>query len=146
MKGWNLDFFHAIGLLNSDDTIEENNRFLNRIGGSRVGQIGSANGAGLCEYAASQMGGLTIGIPIATGLIDAHSGALGSLRMTIEAQTANFHYKNESERSENIGQNFILRPEQQLALIAGTSACTMYLTKRHSTCINGIWGKIYRII
>lgn len=82
--------------------------------GDRVVDIGSARGAGLTARAATDLG-LRPGTAVGAALIDAHSGGVGSLG----AGGAD--------------------PSREMALIAGTSACTMTVT-REANFVPGVWG------
>ncbi|QYK41736.1 MAG: FGGY-family carbohydrate kinase [Paracoccaceae bacterium] len=82
--------------------------------GERVADIGSARGSGLTEAAARDLG-LRPGTAVGAALIDAHSGGVGS----IGAGGAD--------------------PSREMALIAGTSACTMTVT-REASFVPGVWG------
>jgi D-ribulokinase len=79
--------------------------------GDRVVDIGSARGAGLTAQAAADLG-LRPGTAVGAALIDAHSGGVGSLGAD---------------------------PSREMALIAGTSACTMTVT-RAANFVPGVWG------
>jgi D-ribulokinase len=81
--------------------------------GDRVVDIGSARGAGLTDAAAHDLG-LAPGTAVGAALIDAHAGGVGSL---------------------GAGGD----PSHEMALIAGTSACTMTVT-RDPSFVPGVWG------
>lgn len=82
----------------------------------KVRPIGARIGAGLSQETARDLG-LPEGLPVGVGLIDAHAGALG----TISAHN------------------------RQMALILGTSLCTMSLSKR-AHFVPGVWGKYQTLI
>lgn len=109
---WDRNFFEAIGLaeLAEDDFA--------RIG-SNVVDIATPLGAGLSEAAASELG-LRPGIPVGASLIDAHAGGVGTLgAKSPEGSAAD--------------------PSRELALIMGTSLCSMAVT-REPVFVDGIWG------
>ena len=89
---------------------------------ARIGQHivapGEPVGNGLTEAAAADMG-LRPGTPVGAALIDAHAGGIGT-----------------------VGADPDAGPEQTMAYVFGTSACTMASsTKPHK--VPGIWGPYY---
>jgi D-ribulokinase len=106
---WDESYFRAVGLGVLADE-----------GFARIGQTivepGTPRGKGLTPEAAAQLG-LRAGTPVATGVIDAHAGGIG----TVGAQ----------------GQ-----PESCLAYVFGTSSCTM-TTTRDPVFVPGVWGPYY---
>ncbi|WP_369311521.1 FGGY-family carbohydrate kinase [Providencia rettgeri] len=108
-KRWDADYFHQIGL---SELADENF--------ARIGQLivepGTPCGSGLTEEAATQMG-LLAGTPVASGMIDAHAGGIGTVGVNGDA-TANMAY------------------------VFGTSSCTMTTTKE-PVFIPGVWGPYY---
>jgi len=109
-KGWHLDFFEAVGI---GDLFE---RSALPPASADVGdRIGT-----LSQDAADALG-LTTDCVVATGMIDAHAGALGVLG------------------------NFLGDPRdlhRHLGLIAGTSSCVMALSAEPRP-IHGVWGPYY---
>ncbi len=106
---WDPSYFRGIGLgVLADEGFA-------RIG-QRVVDAGTALGAGLTDGAASELG-LRAGTPVATGLIDAHAGGIG----TVGVQG---------------------RPEATLAYVFGTSSCTM-TTTREPVFVPGVWGPYF---
>jgi D-ribulokinase len=85
--------------------------------GPEIGDVGAALGAGLTAEAAADLG-LAPGTAVGGSLIDAHAGGLGSLGWA--------------------GSDV----STQLALIAGTSSCTMSVT-REPTYVDGVWGPYF---
>ena len=85
----------------------------------------------LCEEAAGQLGikitepGI-FNIAVASGLIDAHAGGLGSISTKLKMN----HEQNEVKMTE------------KLSLIAGTSACLMSVTES-PVFIENIWGPYF---
>ncbi|MEM5313549.1 FGGY-family carbohydrate kinase [Paraburkholderia sp. JHI869] len=108
-KRWDESYFRTVGLGVLADE-----------GFARIGQTivepGTPLGSGLTPEAAAQLG-LRAGTPVATGVIDAHAGGIG----TVGAQ----------------GQ-----PEACLAYVFGTSSCTM-TTTRDPVFVPGVWGPYY---
>ncbi|WP_395063112.1 FGGY-family carbohydrate kinase [Paraburkholderia silvatlantica] len=106
---WDESYFRTVGLGVLADE-----------GFARIGQTivepGTPLGSGLTPEAAAQLG-LRAGTAVATGVIDAHAGGIG----TVGAQ----------------GQ-----PEACLAYVFGTSSCTM-TTTRDPVFVPGVWGPYY---
>lgn len=115
-EGWDQDFLRQIGLedLLDDDFIAIGKDF--GAAGSRAGK--------LTPQAAEELG-LRAGIAVATGLIDAYAGALGTLGVS-----------DQQGSSELSGR---------LALIAGTSTCHICLTE-DAVFVPGIWGPYYSVL
>ncbi|MAM12937.1 MAG: ribulokinase [Rhizobiaceae bacterium] len=109
---WDADYFRQIGLAELADE-----------GFARIGQAvvdpGTALGQGLTAEAASAMG-LRPGTAVATGLIDAHAGGIG----TVGA-------------SGGAGD-----PTRAMAYVFGTSSCTM-TTTAEPAFVPGVWGPYY---
>ena len=108
-RRWDESYFQAIGL----GVLTE--EAFARIG-QRVVDPGTPLGSGLTAAAAAELGLLT-GTPVATGVIDAHAGGIG----TVGAQ----------------GQ-----AESCLAYVFGTSSCTM-TTTREPVFVPGVWGPYF---
>ncbi len=106
---WDPDYFRAIGLHDLAD-----NDFA-RIG-QRIVEPGTPCGQGLTEEAATAMG-LPVGTPVATGLIDAHAGGIGTVGVDGGAT-------------------------RSLGYVFGTSSCTMTST-REPVFVPGVWGPYY---
>lgn len=85
--------------------------------GAEVADVGQPLGQGLTEQAAVELG-LKPGTAVGASLIDAHAGSMGSLG----AESCNI--------------------ESELALIAGTSACTMNVTGQ-PIFVPGVWGPYF---
>ncbi|MCX5539492.1 FGGY-family carbohydrate kinase [Paraburkholderia sp. CNPSo 3076] len=106
---WDESYFRTVGLgVLADEGFA-------RIGRTMV-EPGTRLGSGLTPEAAAQLG-LRAGTAVATGVIDAHAGGIG----TVGAQ----------------GQ-----PEACLAYVFGTSSCTM-TTTRDPVFVPGVWGPYY---
>ncbi|MEX3844252.1 FGGY-family carbohydrate kinase [Paraburkholderia sp. BR10882] len=106
---WDESYFRNVGLgVLADEGFA-------RIGRTIV-EPGTPLGSGLTPEAAAQLG-LRAGTAVATGVIDAHAGGIG----TVGAQ----------------GQ-----PEACLAYVFGTSSCTM-TTTRDPVFVPGVWGPYY---
>lgn len=104
---WPEDFFAAIDLAD----------FLPRTGVPEEALAVASRLGDLTPRAAEDLG-LAVGTPVATGLIDAHAGALGALG-------------RDAEKPERL--------ERQVALIAGTSSCLMAFS-RAPIFAPTIWG------
>lgn len=111
---WDRSFFEQVGL---EDLFEPD-----RIG-DVIRPMGTPAGS-LTQDAADQLG-LSPGTVVGVGIIDAHSGGLGSLGMAPEGQI--------------VTQEHI---EQTLALIGGTSSCHMG-TSPEARYVPGVWGPYY---
>lgn len=106
---WDDSYFHAIGLSDlADDGFA-------RIG-QRIAPAGTALGQGLTPDAARTMG-LRPGTAVATGLIDAHAGGIGTVGATGGAGD----------------------PRATMAYVFGTSSCTMTSSDR-AVFVPGVWG------
>ncbi|RFB81244.1 FGGY-family carbohydrate kinase [Methylovirgula sp. 4M-Z18] len=111
-KRWDSAYFDRIGLgsLSAADFA--------RIG-AHIADPSTRLGAGLTEQAAAELG-LRVGTPVATGIIDAHAGAVGTLG----------------------AKNLPGALEDRLAYVFGTSACTLNVTK-DPVFVPGVWGPYY---
>ncbi len=112
---WDADYFQTIGL---DELIADD---FARIGSSVV-DIATPLGSGLTEAAAQELG-LLAGTPVGASLIDAHAGGVGTIGGTAPDGRAS-------------------DPTKQLALIMGTSLCSMALT-REPAFVDGVWSPYY---
>jgi D-ribulokinase len=108
-RRWDEGYFRTIGLGVLADE-----------GFARIGQTvvdpGTPLGSGLTAEAAAQFG-LRIGTPVATGVIDAHAGGIGTVGADGEAESC-------------------------LAYVFGTSSCTMTTTRR-PVFVPGVWGPYF---
>jgi len=108
-RRWDESYFRSVGLgVLADEGFA-------RIGQSVV-DAGTPLGNGLTAEAAAELG-LRSGTPVATGVIDAHAGGIG----TVGADGA---------------------PESCLAYVFGTSSCTM-TTTRTPVFVPGVWGPYF---
>ena len=114
-KRWDADYFRTIGL----EELAEND--FARIG-STIVDIATPLGHGLTAEAAQELG-LAPETPVGASLIDAHAGGVGTVGGTSPA----------GEASD---------PTSELALIMGTSLCSMALT-REPTFVDGVWGPYF---
>ncbi|KQT54537.1 ribulokinase [Aureimonas sp. Leaf454] len=112
---WDRGYFETIGL--GDLAANDFARI-----GSRIVDIATPLGRGLTDEAARDLG-LSPGIPVGASLIDAHAGGVG----TLGSATA----------SGEPGD-----PATELALIMGTSLCSMALT-REPVFVDGVWGPYF---
>ncbi|TVY21430.1 putative sugar kinase [Lachnellula arida] len=128
VKGWQEDFYEAIGL---EDLTKDN--FI------RMGGVNGVNGkyfsAGelvgtLSEKAAHQLG-LPAGIAVGSGVIDAYAGWIGTVGAKVHLGAEQLdagHPKND------ISQAF-----SRLAAVAGTSTCHLAMSKE-PVFVDGVWG------
>ena len=108
-RRWDESYFRAVGLgVLADESFV-------RIGQTVV-DPGTPLGAGLTAGAAAALG-LRIGTPVATGVIDAHAGGIGTVGADGQAESC-------------------------LAYVFGTSSCTMTTTRR-PVFVPGIWGPYF---
>jgi D-ribulokinase len=108
-RRWDESYFRTVGLgVLADEAFA-------RIGQSVV-DPGTPLGSGLTADAAAELG-LRAGTPVATGVIDAHAGGIG----TVGADGA---------------------PEANLGYVFGTSSCTM-TTTRSPVFVPGVWGPYF---
>ncbi|GAA0834227.1 FGGY-family carbohydrate kinase [Marinomonas arenicola] len=113
-KRWDNSYFEAIGLgeLAADQFAKI---------GKKVVAPGTALGQGLTASAAKELG-LNTGIAVAAGLIDAHAGGVGSVGALTKTGTST--------------------PEDCLAYVFGTSACTL-TTSSNAVTVPGVWGPYF---
>ncbi|MGB5560468.1 MAG: FGGY-family carbohydrate kinase, partial [Paracoccaceae bacterium] len=109
---WDESYFRAVGLgVLADEGFS-------RIG-TEVVAPGTPLGQGLSAEASAELG-LRPGIPVGSGLIDAHAGGIG----TVGAMGA------------------AADPSECMAYVFGTSSCTM-TTTREPVFVPGVWGPYY---
>lgn len=113
-SGWDQAFLASIGL---EDLAADN---FNAIGKSL--EV-SGNKVGHLSVQAAQELGLVEGIPVAAALIDAYSGALGTLGLMPEQGPL----------------------DQRMAVIAGTSTCHIAVNKE-PVFVPGVWGPYYSVL
>jgi D-ribulokinase len=108
-RRWDESYFRSVGLGVLADE-----------GFARIGQTvvdpGTPLGSGLTANAAAELG-LETGTPVATGVIDAHAGGIGTVGADGD-------------------------PEANLAYVFGTSSCTM-TTTRSPVFVPGVWGPYF---
>ncbi|MBK4217522.1 FGGY-family carbohydrate kinase [Paracoccus caeni] len=107
---WDPDYFRTIGL---NELADEDFRRI----GQKIVAPGTPLGNGLTETAAAELG-LSPGIPVAAGLIDAHAGGIG----TVGAEGT---------------------PQSNLGYVFGTSSCTMTTTS-DPVFVPGVWGPYFQ--
>ena len=106
---WDESYFRAVGLgVLADEGFA-------RIG-QQVAAPGTPRGRGLTVDAAAELG-LEAGTPVATGVIDAHAGGIGTVGAGGDVQT-------------------------RLAYVFGTSSCTMTTTSQ-PVFVPGVWGPYF---
>ena len=116
-RRWDAEFLRRVDLAALADS------GFARIGAS-AREPGEALGHGLTQEAARAMA-LLPGTPVAAGLIDAHAGALGTMGAGLDGMAAD--------------------RRRRLALILGTSACTMALSD-DPRFIPGVWGPYFSAV
>lgn len=117
-RRWDPSYFEAVGLT---ELAAEN---FTRIGATVV-DIATPLGTGLTRDAAEAFG-LMEGTPVGAPVIDAHSGAIGTLGAgRPDGSTAD--------------------PSAELALIMGTSSCAMAVTPE-AAFVDGVWGPYYNAL
>jgi D-ribulokinase len=102
---WDRDYLNLIGLA---EFAADQSRI-----GTTIVPPGTSLGDGLTPQAATDLG-LSVGTPVAAGLIDAHAGGVGTVGVTG-------------------------RVTENLAYVFGTSSCTMTTTKE-PVFVPGVWG------
>jgi len=108
-RRWDESYFRTVGLgVLADEAFA-------RIG-QNVVDPGTPLGAGLTAAAAAALG-LQVGTPVATGVIDAHAGGIGTVGADGHAESC-------------------------LAYVFGTSSCTMTTTRR-PVFVPGVWGPYF---
>ena len=111
---WDESFFKQIDL---------QDLFVNHRVGEAIRPMGTYAG-NLTDKAADELGLLT-GTAVGIGIIDAHSGGIGSLGMSVPDETFDTQ-----------------RLEQTLALIGGTSSCHMAVAPE-PRFVEGVWGPYF---
>ncbi|KQT64028.1 MULTISPECIES: FGGY-family carbohydrate kinase [unclassified Aureimonas] len=114
-RRWDRDYFETIGL--GELAFDGFARI-----GSRIVDIATPLGNGLTAAAADDLG-LRPGLPVGASLIDAHAGGVGTLGAAGADGSA-------------------ADPASELALIMGTSLCSMALT-REPVFVDGVWGPYF---
>uniref|UniRef100_A0A1I8IL92 FGGY carbohydrate kinase domain-containing protein n=1 Tax=Macrostomum lignano TaxID=282301 RepID=A0A1I8IL92_9PLAT len=110
---WDESFWKTIGL---SVLLEDGHRRI----GSKILEIGDAVGTGLTQRAAAELGGLSPGTVVSTGILDAHAGGLGSILC----------------KAPGLDD---LPIHRRMALIAGTSSCHLALSRKKEL-VPGAWG------
>lgn len=108
---WDDDYFRDIGL---DELADEGFRRI----GTEIAEPGTPLGNGLTADAATDLG-LSPGIAVGAGLIDAHAGGIGTVGSAGDAT-----------------------PTRHMAYVFGTSSCTM-TTTAEPVFVAGVWGPYY---
>lgn len=113
-EGWDKAYFDTAGIadLAADNFRAIGNRFA--APGDRVGSLSEAAAADL---------GLAPGIAVAASLIDAYSGALGTMGV-------------------DLGEGAL---DERLALIAGTSSCHITVSEKPAF-VPGVWGPYFSVL
>lgn len=114
---WDESFFREIDL---------EDLFIDNRVGEAIRPMGTFAG-NLTDKAAGELGLLT-GTAVGIGVIDAHSGGIGSLGMSVPDE--NFNARN---------------IEQTLVLIGGTSSCHMAIAPE-ARFVEGVWGPYFGVM
>ncbi|CAO3681334.1 unnamed protein product [Umbelopsis vinacea] len=130
-KGWNEDYFRAIGLGNM---VEDRFEKLGGIPGE-TGQFhhaGDPVGNGLTKQAAEDLG-LREGTPVGSAVIDAYAGAIATLGASSSRAEA-------QEMTRLPAKESLLRQgANRLAIICGTSSCHIAMAPE-AIFVPGVWG------
>ncbi|KAK4102599.1 Pentulose kinase [Parathielavia hyrcaniae] len=128
VKGWQEDFYRAIGL---GELAEDGFRRVGGVNGEN-GQFLSAGElvGGLCEKAAKEFG-LPPGVPIGSGVIDAYAGWIGTVGAKVKLDPDSL---DDSTAPNDVSQAFT-----RLAAVAGTSTCHLAMS-RDAVFVPGVWG------
>lgn len=128
VKGWQEDFYHAIGL---DDLVKDEFK--------RIGGVDRVNGSylsagelvgGLSEKAAQELG-LPPGIAVGSGVIDAYAGWIGTVGAKVQL--------SRDQMDESVAPNDVSQAFTRLAAVAGTSTCHLAMSK-DPVFVPGVWG------
>ncbi|KAI0025755.1 Nup93/Nic96-domain-containing protein [Xylariomycetidae sp. FL0641] len=128
VKGWQEDFYEAIGL---GDLIKDDFK--------RMGGVNKVNGnylsAGevvghLSEKAGKQLG-LPAGIAVGSGVIDAYAGWIGTVGAKVDTE---YGYADKTHPANDMAQ-----ASTRLAAVAGTSTCHLAMSEK-PVFVNGVWG------
>ncbi|CBX99853.1 similar to FGGY-family carbohydrate kinase [Plenodomus lingam JN3] len=128
VKGWQEDFLKEIGL---EDLCEDNFK--------RMGGVDNVNGryltAGdlvgtLSEKAAQEMG-LSPGIAVGSGVIDAYAGWIGTVGAKVKL--------DDDQLDMDQPKNDVSQAFTRLAAVAGTSTCHLAMS-RDPVFVDGVWG------
>ncbi|KAI8818564.1 FGGY carbohydrate kinase domain-containing protein [Fimicolochytrium jonesii] len=123
--GFNDSFWRAVGM---DDLVDT--KYARCLGSQKVTGVGEALVNGLTEAAAEQMGlADCAGMPVGAAVIDAYAGAIGTLGVTLDGETA-----PEVHSVQN-----------RMAAICGTSSCHIALSAKHNF-VPGVWGPYTNIL
>ncbi|KAJ9141977.1 Ribitol kinase [Pleurostoma richardsiae] len=128
VKGWQEDFYHAIGL---EDLVKDNFKRMGGVNGVNGTYLSAGEYVGpLSEKAAKQLG-LPAGVAVGSGVIDAYAGWVGTVGAKVKL-TAD--YLDDSAAKNDVSQAFT-----RLAAVAGTSTCHLAMSK-DAVFVNGVWG------
>ncbi|KAI9786745.1 MAG: hypothetical protein M1816_007816 [Peltula sp. TS41687] len=128
VKGWQEDFLEEIGL---EDLTRDHFRQMGGVDGVN-GKFLSAGElvGGLSEKAADELG-LSMGIPVGSGAIDAYAGWIGTVgaKVTLSPQ----------ELGPESSQDGMAQAFTRLAAVAGTSTCHLAMSP-NPVFVKGVWG------
>lgn len=148
VKGWQEDFYHAIGL---SDLVEDNFKRMGGVNGvvSDLGMSRPRTGeplanrrqnatflsagelvGGLSEKAAKDLG-LPAGIAVGSGVIDAYAGWIGTVGAKVKLHA--------DQLDDSVASNDVSQVFTRLASVAGTSTCHLAMSKE-PIFVPGVWG------
>ncbi|KAI1428515.1 Nup93/Nic96-domain-containing protein [Xylaria sp. FL1777] len=128
VKGWQEDFYHAIGL---SDLVKDNFKRMGGVDGVNGNYMSAGELVGtLSEHASKQLG-LPAGIAVGSGVIDAYAGWIGTVGAKVDTQ---YGQADESHPANDLAQ-----ASTRLAAVAGTSTCHLALSEK-PVFVNGVWG------
>ncbi|KAI9875499.1 MAG: hypothetical protein M1830_008408 [Pleopsidium flavum] len=128
VKGWQEDFLKEIGL---EDLTEDNFKRLGGVNGVNGQYLSAGELVGtLSEKAANELG-LTAGVAVGSGVIDAYAGWVGTVGAKV---TLGSH-----ELSSGVAQNDKSQAFTRLAAVAGTSTCHIAMSPE-PVFVSGVWG------
>ncbi|KAF4123718.1 Ribulose kinase, partial [Geosmithia morbida] len=132
--GWQGDFFDAIGL---QDLAEDD---FHRLGGVDMKNgkfISAGNVSGFLTSSAAKQLGLVEGIAVASGVIDAYAGWIGTVGAKVELSA--------DELDTSLSADDEMQASSRLAAVAGTSTCHLAMS-RDPIFVPGVWGPYRDVI
>ncbi|KAI9811703.1 MAG: hypothetical protein M1832_000700 [Thelocarpon impressellum] len=134
VKGWQEDFLTEIGLA---DLTEDNFRRVGGVDGVNGKYLSAGELAGTLSDKAARELGLSPGIAIGSGVIDAYAGWVGTVGAKVVL--------GEGEISADYDKGHIHQAFSRLAAVAGTSTCHIAMSPR-PVFVDGVWGPYKDVI
>ncbi|KAF2086663.1 FGGY-family carbohydrate kinase-like protein [Saccharata proteae CBS 121410] len=128
VKGWQEDFLKEIGL---EDLCEDEFKRMGGVNGVNGEYLTAGEMVGTLSERAAQDMGLSPGIAVGSGVIDAYAGWIGTVGAKVklgDEQLDSEHPKND------VSQAFT-----RLAAVAGTSTCHLAMSDK-PVFVDGVWG------